>query len=474
MNYRNTVRSFFGVVVSNFSSIVAGVIVGFAIPKILSVEDYGYLKTFTLYVSYMGLFSFGIIDGIVLEFGGKNYDELERLTFRNYFRWFFVVTFISALVIALVSIICFDSDLSFILFAISFNLIAINTSNYFQQISQITQRFKEYSLRKILQSFSNILLVILCFILYKTHYDVNYKFYIIMLVLINFGLCLWYVYTYREIIFGDKVSFFDSKNDIIFLIKTGVPLLIANISSVLIVTIDSQFVNTLFSTREYAMYAFAYNLLSLITIATAAISTILYPTLKRTEETRIKDNYGNLISILEVLIFAFLIAFFPLSIFVNWFLPNYSESLEIFRIIFPGVALTTPIVVIMHNYYKTLKKSNQYFFKSIMVLIFSMIANFIAYYFFKTTIAISVASIVVLFLWYVYVEREFVKSFNYKSQRNLSYILLLMTIFYCCSFITNLYIGCFVYIVLYCLVSLIYYKKLIVSIYNKITSNKHR
>lgn len=469
MNFKNIIKNFLGVVIGNFSSIIAGVIVGFAVPKFLSVEEYGLLKTFTLYIFYLGLFSFGIIDGIVLEYGGKNYDELDRPVFRNYFRWYLIVSLISALIILFTATMFFKTDQAFILIALAFNLLPVNISNYFQQISQITQRFKEYSLRKILQSFLNVLLVFLCYFLFKNNQHVSYRFYIILLVIINYILCIWYVYTYRKLVFGEKISFILGKKDIILLVKTGLPLLIANICSVLIVTIDSQFVNILFSTRDYAMYAFAYNLLSLITIATAAISTVLYPTLKRTDETLIKQNYGYLVSIIEIVIFGALFVFFPLSIFVNWFLPNYNESLEIFRVIFPGVALTTPIVVIMHNYYKTLKKSNLYFYKSIMVLVFSMIANYIAYYLFKTTIAISAASIVVLFLWYLYVEQEFVKSFNYKSFKNLSYILILMCSFYLCTFLPNIYLGCISYIIVYLIFTLLYFKKLIINIRQKFT-----
>ena len=53
------------VTISNFTTILAGVVTGFIIPKILNVEDYGLYKTFTLYSSYIGLLSLGIVYGIV-------------------------------------------------------------------------------------------------------------------------------------------------------------------------------------------------------------------------------------------------------------------------------------------------------------------------------------------------------------------------------------------------------------------------
>ncbi|MFL4424133.1 oligosaccharide flippase family protein [Streptococcus uberis] len=472
MNFKQTLRNFIGVVFSNLSTIIAGVVVGFVIPKLMSVHDYGLLKTFTLYVSYLGLFSFGIIDGIVLEYGGKDFHELDKPLFRSYFKWYLLVNTISAIFIVLLCLFFFSNDHKFIFISIAFNLVAVNISGYFQQISQITQRFKEYSLRKIIQSLLNIFLVLFCIIFYKITNTIDYKLYVSLLVVINFLLSIWYLNTYKELVFGDSISMKNSKSDIKYLITIGIPLLIANICSVLIVTLDSQFVNILFPTREYAIYAFAYNLLSLITIATAAISTILYPILKRTDETSMKSNYGFLISVIVILIFATLNLYFPLFIFVKWYLPNYLSSLYIFRIIFPGVVFTTPIVVVMHNYYKALKDSNSYFKKSLVVILFSVIANIIAYSLFKSTVAISYASVIVLLIWYIYVEEKFVKLYDYKRSKNLSYIFLIISSFYISSHVENIYLGFLIYLFIYIVITYMYFKELIQKIYVKFKKGK--
>lgn len=458
MNYKKTLRNFISVVFSNLSTIISGVVVGFAIPKMMSIHDYGMLKTFTLYVSYLGLFSFGIVDGIVLEYGGNNFDELDRPKFRNYFRWFLIVNLLSSFFIILLSVIFFKNDQRFIFVAIAINLVMVNISSYFQQLSQITQRFKEYSFRKIIQSILNIFLVILCYFMYQTsNNSIDYKFYIVLLISINVLLSIWYVNTYKELVIGITLPLCETKSDIKYLMTIGIPLLIANICSVLIVTLDSQFVNMFFPTSEYALYAFAYNLLSLITIATSAISTILYPILKRTDEESMKQNYEFLISSIIIVIFATLILYYPLYLFVQWYLPNYLASLTIFKIIFPGVALTTPIVVVMHNYYKALKKSDEYFKKSIIIILLSIIANMIAYYIFETTVAISYASIIVLIVWFVYVENKFVVEYDYSPYKILSYIIILILSFYICSSFKQIILGCIVYAITYVVLTMIYF-----------------
>ena len=66
--------------------------------------------------------------------------------------------------------------------------------------------------------------------------------------------------------------------------KLGMPLLLANLCSTFLISLDRQFVSMLFTTEEYAVYAFAYSMLSLITVATSAVATVLYPVFKRMDE----------------------------------------------------------------------------------------------------------------------------------------------------------------------------------------------
>ena len=86
MAKQGTIKSIIEVFISNIFTVIAGIVVGFIIPKVLSVDGYGYYKTFTLYITYVGFFSLGIIDGIVLEFGGHDYELYDKGFFRSVFR----------------------------------------------------------------------------------------------------------------------------------------------------------------------------------------------------------------------------------------------------------------------------------------------------------------------------------------------------------------------------------------------------
>lgn len=465
------VKNVFQVAISNCTTILSGVIVGFIVPKILDITGYGLYKTFTLYAGYLGLFSLGIIDGIVLEYGGIDYENIDVKKFRSYFIWYAIINCLFAVLIVCTCFFVSNRDLIFIIVMLAINLIGLNISGYFQQISQITQRFKEFSLRKILQSFFSIIIVLVLMFLYLVGVDIKYEIYVISIVVMNVLLALWYIHTYKQIIFGDHDPLRKTIHNLMYLIKIGVPLLIANLCASLIFALDRQFVNMLFNTETYAVYAFAYNLLALVTITISSISTVIYPYLKRIDMQKMEDILNIIISSVLVMVFMACIGYFPLSVFINWFLPQYIDSLLIFRIVFPGLAVSSIITIVFQNYYKALGMSRAFFIKSVCILFLSFILNAIAYFLFRTTISISIASIITMFIWFLYLESWFEKNLKYKGLKNRIYIILITLIFYFASSISNNILGLMIYFVSFVFLTFIFQKKELLFFAQKYNKN---
>lgn len=458
MKNTRTIGDILKVSLSNIAVLMSGVLVGFLLPKIIGVTGYGYYKTYTLYATYVGMFHFGISDGIYLKYGGVNYNDLNRSKFRYYTRLFSCIELVLSIILASVSIVVLNNESRFIFFFLSIYLVFHNLTNYFQVISQSTSRFKELSSRNILQSACISAMVLLLWVCHKyLTLSVNYRNYIVLYSCVVILLALWYLYTYRDITFGKVEKTDRNWKDIIGFIASGFPLMLANLCTSLILTLDRQFVNILFDTDTYAVYAFAYNMLSLVTTATSAISTVIYPKLKQMDAANMKKQYTDFISVILCLVYGCLCIFFPLNVFVNWFLPKYSLSLPIFRVIFPGLAISSAIMIVMHNYYKALGMTNNYFFKSVVTLAVSGIANGIAYTLFHTTISISVASIITMVFWYLFVEHYFIKTFNVKWLRNILYLLTMMSVFYLVTNIENHFVALPIYFVAYFAVSTMFF-----------------
>lgn len=461
---RKSLANILKVTSGNVMSLLAGILVGFIIPKILSMSDYGYYKQFNLYTTYIGLFSIGIADGVVLRYGDHNLNMLNKEKFRSYFYYFLLIqTFFMTLIIVQ-SFFYTNGEYRFIMCSFGLNIIAMNVTGYFQQISQITQRFNEYTFRNMMQSALSVISVIIMFLLYKINNDTNYHIYIVILLFCNYLLAGWYIVTYRELVFGRRTARKENIKDVGYLIRNGFPLMCANLCSIFILVLDRQFVAILFTAETFAVYAFAYNLLSLVTVATSATSIVLYPMLKRTTEPILKRNYGNLV--MAVLAFSFFAigVYYPLCAFIKWYLPKYIESLQILRIVFPGLASIASITVVIQNYYKILNKHFLLFRKNMVILFLSIVANITAYKIMPTPSAISVASILILSCWFIYVNHYIKKKYYCGVLKNIIYMVLMTAVFYLVSMINYVWLGFIVYETIFIILSFLLYHKQIFSL----------
>ena len=91
---------------ANFINMLVGIVTGLVIPIFLSVSEYASLKTFTFYLSYIGLLHFGFVDGQFLKYGGKEIDEVNINELEGESKFFFIFQGAITLFFILLSIRC--------------------------------------------------------------------------------------------------------------------------------------------------------------------------------------------------------------------------------------------------------------------------------------------------------------------------------------------------------------------------------
>lgn len=450
------------VLISNFFVLLSSIVTGFVIPKLLGVIDYGYYKTFTLYAGYIPLFHFGFVDGILLLFAGKEYDELDKKKFRTYTNFFTRFQLFISILVLIFSVFFLEGMNKYIFMLLSIDLFSLNVTSYFQYVSQSTMRFDELSKRKILLSILKMILVgiigILSFILDIK--DGLFYVFVVGVVSIDLFLSIWYVFTYKDITCGSRCSYASQKNFIKKIFKVGVVLTISFQISNLIFSLDRQFVVILFDTETYSIYSFAYNLISMVTTVIGAVSLVLLPTLKKKDENEIMSNFSLNMSYITVTVFFCLLGYFPLCEIIRVFLPEYIKSLDYLKILFPGLAMTCCINIIMFTYYKALNKQSMFCKICIFIFIISFILNGVAYIFIGTPASISYASIITLLIWYLVAEIYFIQKYKVGWKKNLLYLLIQTVLFY---FSVNLSISYvfsfFLYVIFYFTITIFFFRK---------------
>jgi len=470
---RKIVRDIIKVAFSNIAILFSGVIVTFILPKIIGVTGFGYFKTYTLYITYVGVFHFGIVDGIHLKYSGCDYRKLNKAKFNYYTKFLILLELIISIVLLTVPIYLFKENSKYIIYFLIIYLFFHNITSYYQGISNATSRFGELSLRNIIQSTLIIITVTsIWFVKINFGIDISYITYLICFSVIVIFLSVWYLFTYQDITFNNDYGNYVSFNDIVGFIANGFPLMLANLCSTLLLTVDRQFVNIFFDIDTYAIYAFAYNMLSLMSTATSAVAVVFYPKIKQTDNEKLKKIYPELITTVLELFFCALIIYFPLNLFVKWFLPQYASSLSIFRVIFPGFAISSAITIIMHNYYKALDYNNLFLKKTMLILALSFLLNFIVYKIYSSTIAISIASMIIMLIWYYWIEYFFINRYKIKWKKNYAYILLSITGFYIITGIDNCYISAAIYAFYFIIITFLFDKKRLLLYFRIAKKNK--
>ena len=475
MNSKKMLSEIFKVSLSNISTLLSGIFVGFIIPKVLGSSEYGYYKMFTLYASYVGMFSFGIAEGMYLKYSGTGYNDLNKKRIRFFTNVYFKIQFVISLIILVSSIIFASGEYKYIFIALSIYLVELNITSYYQFVAQMTMRFSDYTIRNFVRTILTIIAVLLMVLFYFINGKsvLSYKYYVILTLIISTFLCIMYLRKFQDITFGDRDKYHEGSTELKELMRLGIPFLIASLCSTLILNIDKQFVSMLFDPAVYGTYAFAYSMLTLVTMCTSAISTVLYPSLKRSSRDNLAENLRSISSIVIVFVFFMMLSYFPLCIVVRWFLPKYIYSLEIFRIVFPGLAFTSLISVVFQNFYKLLEENARFLKQNVAILCLSVVANFIAYCLFKSPEAISWASIIVLVIYYHVSEYFFRKNYNLKWRRNFVYILTASIGFYSITCISNIYASMILYFIYFMIVTILLMPETIASLKNLIKNRRN-
>jgi hypothetical protein len=154
-----------------------------------------------------------------------------------------------------------------------------------------------------------------------------------------------------------------------------------------------------------------------------------------------------------------LVGYFPVTVFINYYLPRYTDSLNIIQILLCMTGFLTIIRILHVNYYKLLNKQKQYFLSSLIVLVLLVIVIFVSIKIWGTLQSVAVATVVAFGLWYIVNEmvlKVFLKSELKSIIKNTCIILCCIAIFYItASFIHSFLYQMLLYFCSLCLITVI-------------------
>lgn len=386
---RRLKRGIIAVFTANMINVVFSLATNFLLPKYLSIESYAGIKTFQLYVSYVGLLHFGYVDGMYLKYGGK---DLKTHLSTGFASNYATMHTFQAVVTAVITIgALFSRDWILILFAVS--IFPQNLNNYFKFLYQATGEFSLYGRAMNLSTISTF--VVNMFLLFLLRQD-NHLHYIVCYVALYYSIWIFLEYRFRRKRFIPKTKLFDW-NELVENIRSGFLLTLGNLASMLLTSMDRWFVKLLLETVAFAQYSFAVSVENFLNLAVTPVTTTLYNYFCR--ETQIEKHRSVL---RYILVFATVLpaAAFPVRFILETFLVKYIESSTVVFVLFSAQMFYIIIRSVFVNLYKVQRKQRIYFIKLVFILVIGFVFNVVCFQFLHRKEAFAIGTLLSAVVWF--------------------------------------------------------------------------
>ncbi|NUV00469.1 polysaccharide biosynthesis protein [Marinitoga sp. 1154] len=453
MNLKKDLAKVFG---ANLVQVLVGIVNGFFVPAFLGLDQYAFLKTYTLYIGYIGILHFGFIDGIYVKYGGKNKENINfhLLKYEHNFLLIFqtVITFLF-LVVGMVF-------KDFILIAFSLSIIPINMQTFFSFLYQALGELSLYA--KVKVAFPLLILIFNLSIIFI--FKVNkYTPFILANLIAIYILFLIFEIQYNRVIGIKNVKIEKDKKEIKRLFVTGIFVMLGNLSSMFVYSLDRWFVKFLLSIKDFAYYSFAISMMGIINMMIFSVTLTFYPYLARGyREEQIKKIKNYMIIIGAIFSFGY----FVLGFIVNILLKRYIPSLDVIAILFAGFPAIAVINALYVNLYKVNKQERKYFWTVFLMVIISFILNVIAVVINKNSQSIAFATTIGFYVWFFYSSKDF-KGLE-TNKKEIMFLSLYLPLFFISTLYLDLLKGTIVFGIGVSLLVFVFYRKEFLELTKKI------
>lgn len=381
---------------------MAGVLSGFIVPKLLSVQDYGQVQTVNLYMAYLTCIDLGFVSGLILKYSGASESTLPKSKFSLFFKLYGIWTALVCFCIFISSLFS-NKEYKLILIFLSIECLFSSLNSFLGQLSYMVSAFKFSSAIGNASTVARVIILLLLLLLdyFGIVSQVTFAIYIFLYIPPILLLTVGYLIRFRKVVFCKSEKIKNILPDILDVFKVGLPFYLSGIIVNLITEVDRQFVQIYFDIESYAIYSFSYTMLRLVTMVTTSISTVLFPALKTKDFAVINNSYKKIVSVLSLIICFLSFSYYPFEVFVHLWLPKYVDTMPIFRVVMASYVFYSMVSIVNWNMFKLKYDNLIFFFISVVLLFLSVGFNYASYYVFGTMYSISFATLIVMLAWFI-------------------------------------------------------------------------
>lgn len=380
MNLKSIASNLSVAILAQGLALLLSIITSLLVPKLLGVTEFGYWQLFLFYASYVGVFQFGLNDGIYLIAGGQTLDTIDRAWLKSQFYVGLVIEIMISIVIIFCSFVMLDNaSRTFVIASTAVYLVIQNTSAYFGYVFQALNQTKWYSYSIMVDRACFAISLVVLLLLSSSSFEP----YVIAFILSK-TICVLFCFVKGKFIFKNTLLPLNDTLKVSFnSIRVGIKLMVASLSSMLILGVARFVVDLHWSIDSFAEFSFALSLVNFIAVFISQISMVLFPALRQAKGSEISRFYQVSRDALGISLPVVLVLYYPVVALLELWLPQYSVSFQYFALLLPLCIFNAQMDVTCTTLFKVQRRERLLLLINLATMLVSGVLCIIAVYIFE-------------------------------------------------------------------------------------------
>ncbi|WP_335550527.1 lipopolysaccharide biosynthesis protein [Priestia megaterium] len=261
-----------------------------------------------------------------------------------------------------------------------------------------------------------------------------------LIVCITFG---------KDLIIGKVTSLKISLTEIYSNMSVGLKLMLANISSMLILGIGRYVIDYVWGVTVFGELALMLSIVSMFLLFINATSIALFPALRRISVEELPKTYVSIRNILMGLLLSILILYVPAKILLNIWFPEYQDSIKYLSILLPLCIFDGKMQMLVSTYLKVIRKENSLLTINIICVLLSALLCISTAIIFKNLTGVIISMVMSVFIRSIIAEVYLALQLKVSLIRSVFYETLLILTFSITSWYLIDTINIIIYLIFY-------------------------
>ena len=376
MNLKKLAKDIFFAVGAQGASMLLSIVTSFILPKFLGVAEFDYWQLFVFYVAYSGFFHLGICDGLYLTEGGKRLESLDAGAVKSEFVFSAIYQGIFAVIIFCIAFLPgFERERTIVLSMAAIYMVVYNCSLFLGFILQACGMIASYCVSVVID---RVLFIVLTIILILIGAN-TFVPYIVAYTISKISSLVFCGLKTKNIICANWLGLKDASRLSLRSIKIGINLMIANVASQLVVGVARFVLDIGWGIETFGQVSLTLSLVNFILAFSTQVGMVIFPALRQSSESTSGAFFSLCKSAYVLIAIGAYLLYFPVSYFMNIWLPDYSVGLSYLALVLPICVFDGRMNLCSSTLFKTLRFERDLLlvnaFSFILSLVFSVICG---------------------------------------------------------------------------------------------------